>query len=110
MARKISLEESLQQIVDKLEKSDLSKAGDIVFNLRGEEPFRLALESRGKSKLYRTLSKTPPRLEISGDANSLQTVLDGTKDPRHAFLEGGITVRGDLDYLQAVLRDLGLLT
>lgn len=105
-----SFEQSLKQVVDRLDKSDIPRQGDVVFHIRGDKPFRVALKPVGKSSMHRTLTKEAPRLEISGDPERIQAVLEGKKDPRQAFLEGSMTVRGDLDYLQSVLRSLGLMT
>ena len=107
--KRTTFERSLSRLVDKLDKTEVPRGGEVVFNVSDQKPFRVALKASGKSSLYRTLSKEEPRLEISGDPLRIQAVLDGKKDPREAFLEGSITVRGDLDYLQSILRSMGLM-
>ena len=102
-------EQSLQKVIKKAAKSNLSKKGDVVFNFIGEKPIRVAIKEGRKTSILRTSAKETPRLEISGDPKRIQAILDGKKDPRRAFLEGSITVRGDLDYLQSVLRSLDLM-
>jgi putative sterol carrier protein len=102
-------EQSLQQLIKKLDKSDLPRMGNVVFDFVGERPMRVALKAGSKTSIHRTLAKEAPRLEISGDPERIREVLEGKKDPRLAFLEGSITVRGDVDYLQSILRSLRLM-
>jgi hypothetical protein len=35
--------------------------------------------------------------------------MDGRKEASRAFLAGGIRVQGDVPYLEALLKDIGLL-
>jgi hypothetical protein len=102
-------EASLQKVIKDLDKSDVPRMGDVVFNFTGEKPVRVSLKSGGKSGISRTLAKELPRLEITGDPERIRAVLEGNKDPRLAYLEGSIMVRGDIDYLQTLLRSLGLM-
>jgi hypothetical protein len=48
-------------------------------------------------------------LEIRGDAETVQAIIDGEKDAAKEFFAGGIRVRGDLRYLSDVMLELGLL-
>jgi hypothetical protein len=50
-----------------------------------------------------------PLVEVTGPARVIQSILDGKKDAAAAFAAGGLMVRGDLVYLEALLNDYGLL-
>ena len=39
----------------------------------------------------------------------LKAIMDGKKEASRAFIAGGIQVQGDLPYLEALLKELGLL-
>ena len=50
-----------------------------------------------------------PLIEVIGDAEAVQAVLDRKVNAREQFLAGGIRVRGDLRYLSDVALEMGLL-
>jgi putative sterol carrier protein len=52
---------------------------------------------------------TDPVVMVSGPSAVLRSVLDGEVEASRAFASGEIRVRGDLTYLEAVLKDLDLL-
>lgn len=49
------------------------------------------------------------QVEITGPEAILRAVIEGRQEASRALVAGGIRVRGDLPYLEAVLKDLGLL-
>lgn len=51
-----------------------------------------------------------PVVRISGPSSVLRDVLDGRLEASEALVRGGVRVRGDLEYLERVLRDAGLLS
>lgn len=105
----VKIEKSLQPLVNKFDESNLPRKGDIVFNFIDEKPMRVALKPNRKTSIHRSLSKEAPQVEISGDLEHILAILEGKKDPRKAFLEGSITVRGNLIYFQMILRSLKLM-
>lgn len=73
----------------------------------GEE---FALEGMGsEARVSRGQGDTPHQVEVRGPAAVLQAVAEGRQDPARALAAGGIRVRGDLPYLEAVLREMGLV-
>ena len=52
---------------------------------------------------------TDPAVMVSGPSAVLRAVLDGEMEASRAFATGEIRVRGDLTYLEAILKDLNLL-
>jgi putative sterol carrier protein len=50
-----------------------------------------------------------PVVSVRGPSKVLQAVLDGKMEASRAFASGQIRVRGDLTYLEAVLKDVDLL-
>ena len=104
----VKFEKSLLPLMRKIDESDFPRQGDIVFNFIGEKPIRVALKPKSETSIHRTLTKEAPRLEISGNHERIHEILEGKKDPIMAFLEGSITVRGDVNYLKSILRILEL--
>ena len=49
------------------------------------------------------------QVEITVPESILRAVIEGRQEASRALVAGGIRVRGDLPYLEAVLKDLGLL-
>lgn len=73
----------------------------------GEE---YALEGVGGTpRVNQAPGEGPHQIEIRGPTNMLRAVIEGRQEASRALAAGGIRVRGDLPYLEAVLRDLGLL-
>jgi len=69
-----------------------------------------ALEGIGsRPRVTRTRGDGPHQVEITGPEAVLRTVMEGRQEASRALAAGGIRVRGDLPYLEAVLKDLGLL-
>ena len=54
-------------------------------------------------------SAAPPLVRISAPSSVIKAVMSGQKEASRAFVAGGIQVSGDLVYLEALLKDLGLL-
>lgn len=68
------------------------------------------LEGAGQSaRLLEAGAESPPIVRISGPASVIKQIIEGKKEASRAFLAGGIQVSGDLPYLEAMLKDLGLL-
>lgn len=73
----------------------------------GEE---FALEAIGSTpRVNRGRGAGPHQVEVRGPADVLKAIAEGRQEPARALAAGGIRVRGDLGYLEAVLKDVGLL-
>lgn len=62
-----------------------------------------------RAKVSRGAGKGEAAVMVQGPASVLQSILDGEMEASAAFAHGDIRVRGDLPYLEGVLKDLGLL-
>ena len=62
-----------------------------------------------EARMARAAPTTAPLLEVSVSSTVLKEIMDGRKEASSAFLAGGIQVRGDVPYLEALLKELGLL-
>jgi hypothetical protein len=51
-----------------------------------------------------------PIVTVAAPSSVVQDVLAGRLDAAQALVGGGVRVRGDLDYLEHLLRDAGLLS
>lgn len=73
----------------------------------GEE---FALEGMGSApRVNRGRGNGPHQVEVRGPAAVLRAIAEGRQEPARALAAGGIRVRGDLHYLEAMLKDVGLL-
>lgn len=89
------------------------RPGDIVFRLAGPGggSFVVECSERGASVVESAAAgfDRTPLIEVIGDAERIQAVLNGEKDAREQFLAGGIRVRGDLRYLSDIALELGII-
>ncbi len=107
-----SLGRSLEWLAEKLQSGSRTRRGDIVFVVTGERAGQYTLEcTPGAVSVSSTAGRgdRTPLIEVIGDAKTLQAVLDGERDAREQFLQGGLRVRGDLRYLSDVALELGIL-
>jgi len=102
---------SLDALAPKVAKAQATRAGEIVLRLSGKGGGTYKVTTgRGKVEIDETADVAgQPLLEVIGDAQSIQAVLDGKVDAREQFLAGGIRVRGDLQHLSDLATELGLL-
>jgi hypothetical protein len=106
-----TLDRSLRELASKVEGAKTARAGDVIFRLSGKTAgtYRLSIRP-GKSEVTETTDVTgQPLVEVIGDAEAIQAVIDGKADARKQFLSGGIRVRGDLQLLSDVALELGLI-
>jgi hypothetical protein len=69
-----------------------------------------SLEDIGRSaRVAESLGKGAPIVRITGPSSVLEEVLEGRLGAAEALVRGGIRVRGDVEYLERVLKDVGLL-
>jgi putative sterol carrier protein len=62
-----------------------------------------------RGKVTKGAQESQPVVTVRGPSKVLQAVLSGEMEASRAFASGQIRVRGDLTYLEAVLKDLDLL-
>lgn len=107
-----SLDRSLERLAERLRSGGRTRRGDIVFVVTGGRAGQYTLEcAPGAVSVSATAGRgdRTPLIEVIGDAETLQAVLDGERDAREQFFQGGLRVRGDLRYLSDVAMELGIL-
>ena len=104
-----TMEAALLAIGGRVSKAVPRAHGSIVVHCTdtGEE---FALEGMGSApRVNRGRGTGPQQVEVRGPAAVLRAVAEGRQEPARALVAGGIRVRGDLRYLEAMLKDVGLL-
>jgi hypothetical protein len=70
-----------------------------------------SVENLGRAaRVAATKSPEAPIVRITAPSSVLQDVLEGRLEASQALVRGGVRVRGDLHYLEGVLRGAGLLS
>jgi putative sterol carrier protein len=103
------IESSLSELSRTLSDSAHLKHGSILirFTDSGDE---YSIETTGReARMIRAAPATAPLVEVAGSSRALKAIMDGRKEASRAFLAGGIRVQGDVPYLEALLKDIGLL-
>lgn len=106
-----SVRKSLRDLAARIERAHSARQGEIVLRLsgRGAGTFRVR-SAGGRAEVMESLDAPgQPLIEVLGDAETVRKVLDGTLDARTQFLQGGLRVRGDLQYLSDLAMELGLI-
>jgi SCP-2 sterol transfer family protein len=104
-----TMEAALLALGGRVSKAVPRAHGSIVVHCTdtGEE---FALEGMGSApRVSRGRGNGPHQVEVRGPAAVLRAVAEGRHEPARALAAGGIRVRGDLRYLEAMLKDVGLL-
>lgn len=101
---------ALEAIRQQLAAVDGRKQGTFQFELTGDEggDFVLEVNERREVRILPGKSEHMPRNLVSGDGRKIRRVLEGELDAGEAFLSGGIQFRGDVRYLEHLLRELKL--
>jgi hypothetical protein len=104
-----SVEASILAAIGKLSGRIRPKPGSILirFTDSGEET-SIEFGERGVT-LGRPSNRVSPIVVVSAPARTIASICNGKKEASKAFLAGGIIVRGDLEYFEALLTDAGLL-
>jgi predicted lipid carrier protein YhbT len=108
-----ALQNSLERLAQRLRESRSLRQGDIVFHLAGSAGGNYCFEC-SESQVRVAESATAgvdrqPLIEVIGNAETIQAIIDGKKDARKQFFAGGLRVRGDLRYLSDIALELGIL-
>ena len=108
-SRTTTLESALSQFAKRVSNSvPRSDGGILVHCSDTEEEF--SLEGLGYApNVLKQKGTQPPLVQVIGPASRIKEVLDGKLEASRAIASGGIRVRGDLSYLETVLKDAGLL-
>ena len=104
-----AIEKGLTTLLGKLSSAAPKKRGSILLSLTdsGDDIYLDGIER--KASVSRGAGAAPPVVRIAGPSSVLKAIMDGKKEASRAFVAGGIQVSGDLEYLEALLKDLGLL-
>jgi hypothetical protein len=99
---------ALERVAEQLGKSRNLRNGRVVLHLSGTD---YCLDcSDGRAKVVAgSGGDSAPLVEISGDAATIQAILDGRKDALKQFAAGGLRIRGDLRYFSDKALELGIL-
>lgn len=108
------LEESLADLGRRLEQAQATRPGAIVFHASGARSGSYRISTgHGRFSVAAMADAAPddrpPALEVIGDSETIQAILDGRKNAVKAYLGGGLRVRGDLRYLSDLALELGLI-
>jgi len=104
-----TLEPTLSRLAGRVSRAVPQVQGSIVVRCSDrDEEYRI--EGLGRSpRVVKEVAAGQPAVRVTGPTSVIQEVLDGKLEASRAITGGGIRVRGDLKYLESVLKDLGLL-
>lgn len=63
----------------------------------------------GRARVGQKASPGAPIVRITAPSSVVQDVLEGRLEASQALVRGGVRVRGDLQYLERLLKEAGLL-
>ncbi len=103
-----SLGDPLRSLAERMAELEQAREGSIAFRAAGAEEMAWTIECvGGEARVLKGQASSEPRAEVVCDPEVLRDVLAGRRDGRAALLEGGILVRGDIDFLQRLSSALG---
>jgi len=103
------LESALSKLAKRVSESVPKSSGAILVRCSDTNE-EFSLEDLGHApKVRKAMGSLPSAVQVIGPASRIKDILDGKLDPASAVAKGGIRVRGDLNYLESVLKDVGLL-
>ena len=104
-----TLEASLSRLAGQVGEVVPRTGGSILLRCSdSEEEYRI--EGLGQApRVTRQPGTGHSSVRVTGPASVIQEVLDGRLEASRAVTAGGIRVRGDLEYLESVLKSLKLL-
>jgi len=104
-----ALQASLGNLTQKLTGAVRAKPGSIVIHATDAAESYFLEGTSGSLSLTGAERAGEAIVRVSGPSRTLKAILDGKKDAARAFVAGGLMVRGDLEYLEALLKDAGML-
>lgn len=104
---------TLAGVTDRLRRGGFLGPGDrILLHLTGSGGGDYQLQGEGDKVHLAAPGEPPaagPRVEITGDAEIICDIVNGRRDARRQFFEGGLQIRGDLGYFSEWAVALGIL-
>jgi hypothetical protein len=102
---------ALEAVATRFASMEARKTGAIQFQLTGQEggQFALEVDQQRRVKQIAGMSPLKQKILVTGNGKQVRMVLEGKRSAAKAFLAGGVQVRGDIRYLESVLRELKLL-
>lgn len=108
-ARAPKLESTLASVAGRVSEKAPKSAGPIVLRASDTDE-EFSVQGIGpRAKVSKGAPADEPAVTVRGPASVLQSILDGEMEASRAFAHGEIRVRGNLPYLEGLLKDLGLL-
>lgn len=100
----------LEAFGQRLTQTRNRRYGAILLHLTGEEAGDWCLDYSGEAiSVLQGKGDAAPVVEVTGNAKRIVAILEGRKEARKAFVAGGIRVRGDIPYLEAIGREMGFI-
>jgi putative sterol carrier protein len=103
------LESTIASLAARVSDKAPKSAGPIVLRASDTDE-EFSVQGIGpRAKVSKGAPAGEPAVTVRGPSSVLQSILNGEMEASRAFAHGEIRVRGDLPYLEGVLKDLGLL-
>jgi putative sterol carrier protein len=104
-----AIEKSLTALARKLSNSAPKKRGSLYLHFTDSGQECCLGGTDREFTVSQATDAEPPLVRIAGPSSVLKAIMDGKKEASRAFMAGNIHVSGDVVYLEALLKDLGLL-
>lgn len=106
-----TIERSLADLANRLSGGAPAKRGGILLRCTdsGEEYCVEGSGKRAQVSAGAGASGAPVLVRIAGPSAVLAAIMAGRQEASRAFIAGGLQVSGDLNYLESLLKELGLL-
>lgn len=103
------LESTIASLAARVSDKAPKSAGPIVLRASDTDE-EFSVQGIGpRAKVSKGAPAAEPAVIVRGPTSILQSILNGETEASRAFAHGEIRVRGDLPYLEGLLKDLGLL-
>jgi hypothetical protein len=99
----------LTPFAERLSKARALREGTITLHFTDGSSAHIECSRAGVQVAEGVAGERTPLLEVMGDAERIQAILEGRKDAVKQFFAGGLRVRGDLGYLSDLGMELGIL-
>ena len=110
-AGRMPIAKSLAAFAGRMGAASSVKRGAILVRCTDSEE-EYVLDRSGKdAKVSKgaSASGVPVLVRVAGPSGVLASIMSGQKEASRAFIAGGLQVSGDLGYLEALLKEMGLL-
>lgn len=103
------LESTIASLAARVSDKAPKSAGPIVLRASDTDEEFFVQGIGPRAKVSKGAPAAEPAVTVRGPTSVLQSILSGDMEASRAFAHGEIRVRGDLPYLEGILKDLGLL-